>query len=201
MGLPRARPRRPLRGDQPLARRGGPLRRAQARSGALRLWPDGDPDRHAADDARPGPDRRAGQREPRPGVGRRGADRLVARRCPGCQWTASVCTGAGLYAAAGLLEGKKTTTHWGFRDNIRAMGVEVVADRVVWQGTRGAGVCAGIDTRLSPPRRAAPDPQRRRVPPRRDPSSSDLRRTSARGAQAAVGSRSGFQENAENVDR
>lgn len=30
---------------------------------------------------------------------------------PCCQWTASVCTGAGLYAAAGLLEGKKTTTH------------------------------------------------------------------------------------------
>jgi putative intracellular protease/amidase len=37
---------------------------------------------------------------------------------PGCQWTASVCTGAGLYAAAGLLQGKKTTTHWGFRDNL-----------------------------------------------------------------------------------
>jgi putative intracellular protease/amidase len=34
---------------------------------------------------------------------------------PGCQWTASVCTGASLYAAAGLLEGKKTTTHWVFR--------------------------------------------------------------------------------------
>ena len=34
---------------------------------------------------------------------------------PHCQWTASVCTGAGLYAAAGLLEGKTTTTtHWGF---------------------------------------------------------------------------------------
>ena len=33
---------------------------------------------------------------------------------PRCQWTASVCTGAGLYAAAGLLEGKKTTTHWAF---------------------------------------------------------------------------------------
>jgi putative intracellular protease/amidase len=48
---------------------------------------------------------------------------------PNCQWTASVCTGAGLYAAAGLLEGKKTTTHWGFRDNLKAMGVEVVADR------------------------------------------------------------------------
>jgi putative intracellular protease/amidase len=36
---------------------------------------------------------------------------------PKCQWTASVCTGAGLYAVAGLLEGKTTTTHWGFRDN------------------------------------------------------------------------------------
>jgi transcriptional regulator GlxA family with amidase domain len=70
---------------------------------------------------------------------------------PGCQWTASVCTGAGLYAAAGLLEGKKTTTHWGFRDNLRAMGVEVIGDRVVWQGTHisGAGVSAGIDMALS----------------------------------------------------
>jgi transcriptional regulator GlxA family with amidase domain len=70
---------------------------------------------------------------------------------PGCQWTASVCTGAGLYAAAGLLEGKTTTTHWGFRDNLRAMGVQVVADRVVWQGNHvsGAGVSAGIDMALS----------------------------------------------------
>lgn len=69
---------------------------------------------------------------------------------PGCAWTASVCTGAGLYAAAGLLEGKTTTTHWGFRDNLRAMGVEVVADRVVWQGNHisGAGVSAGIDMAL-----------------------------------------------------
>jgi transcriptional regulator GlxA family with amidase domain len=70
---------------------------------------------------------------------------------PGCRWTASVCTGAGLYAAAGLLEGKKTTTHWGFRDNLRAMGIEVVGDRVVWQGTHisGAGVSAGIDMALA----------------------------------------------------
>ena len=70
---------------------------------------------------------------------------------PGCEWTASVCTGAGLYAAAGLLEGKKTTTHWGFRDNLRAMGIEVVADRVVWEGNHvsGAGVSAGIDMALS----------------------------------------------------
>ena len=70
---------------------------------------------------------------------------------PECEWTASVCTGAGLYAAAGLLDGKQTTTHWGFRDNLKAMGVEVVPDRVVWQGTHisGAGVSAGIDMALS----------------------------------------------------
>jgi transcriptional regulator GlxA family with amidase domain len=70
---------------------------------------------------------------------------------PGCQWTASVCTGAGLYAAAGLLDGKTTTTHWGFRDNLRALGIDVVADRVVWQGNHisGAGVSAGIDMALT----------------------------------------------------
>jgi transcriptional regulator GlxA family with amidase domain len=75
----------------------------------------------------------------------------LRRAAPTCQWTASVCTGAGLYAAAGLLEGKKTTTHWGFRDNLKAMGVEVVTDRVVWQGNHisGAGVSAGIDMALA----------------------------------------------------
>lgn len=70
---------------------------------------------------------------------------------PGCEWTASVCTGASLYAAAGLLEGKATTTHWAFRDNVRAMGVEVVGDRIVWEGNHisGAGVSAGIDMALA----------------------------------------------------
>lgn len=70
---------------------------------------------------------------------------------PGCQWTVSVCTGAGLYAAAGLLEGKTTTTHWAFRDGLRAFGIEVSHDRVVWQGTHisGAGVSAGIDVALA----------------------------------------------------
>lgn len=75
----------------------------------------------------------------------------LAATAPKCQWTASVCTGAGLYAAAGLLQGKKTTTHWGFRDVVRAYGVEVVEERVVWQGNHisGAGVSAGIDMALA----------------------------------------------------
>jgi transcriptional regulator GlxA family with amidase domain len=70
---------------------------------------------------------------------------------PGCQWTASVCTGASLYAAAGLLEGKKTTTHWVFRDYVRSQGADVVPERVVWEGNHvsAAGVSAGIDMALS----------------------------------------------------
>jgi hypothetical protein len=42
-------------------------------------------------------------------------------------------------------------TYWTFRDNLRAMGIEVVADRVVWQGIHlsGAGVSAGLDIALS----------------------------------------------------
>jgi transcriptional regulator GlxA family with amidase domain len=70
---------------------------------------------------------------------------------PKCAWTASVCTGAGLYAVAGLLDGRSTTTHWGFRDYLKALGVTVVPDRVAWEGTHvsGAGVSAGIDMALS----------------------------------------------------
>jgi transcriptional regulator GlxA family with amidase domain len=75
----------------------------------------------------------------------------LRQAAPNCAWTASVCTGAGLYAVAGLLEGKSTTTHWAFRDYLKALGVKVVPDRVVWEGTHvsGAGVSAGIDVALS----------------------------------------------------
>ena len=75
----------------------------------------------------------------------------LSTAAPNCAWTASVCTGAGLYAAARLLEGKITTTHWAFRDYLKAMGVTVVPDRVVWQGSHisAAGVSAGIDMALT----------------------------------------------------
>jgi transcriptional regulator GlxA family with amidase domain len=81
---------------------------------------------------------------------RRLVDWLTAA-APNCRWTASVCTGAGLYAASGLLVDKTVTTHWGFRDPLRAMGVTVSPDRVVWDGRHisGAGVSAGIDMALA----------------------------------------------------
>src|SRR6476661_1603133 len=51
-----------------------------------------------------------------PADGERALVTWLREAAPGCQWTASVCTGASLYAAAGLLDGRKTATHWAFRD-------------------------------------------------------------------------------------
>jgi transcriptional regulator GlxA family with amidase domain len=70
---------------------------------------------------------------------------------PGATWLASACTGSGVYGAAGVLKGRRATTHWAFRENLRAMGVDVVAERVVIDGkfVTGAGVSAGIDMALT----------------------------------------------------
>ncbi|WP_354700933.1 Isonitrile hydratase [Paraconexibacter sp. AEG42_29] len=75
----------------------------------------------------------------------------VRQVTPTATWLASACTGAGVYAAAGVLDGRRATTHWGFRENLRAMGVDVVTQRVVFDGpfVTGAGVSAGIDMALA----------------------------------------------------
>jgi transcriptional regulator GlxA family with amidase domain len=92
-----------------------------------------------------------GSGNPLPVLGDRDLVEWLRTAAPNCAWTASVCTGAGLYAAAGLLEGKSTTTHWAFRDYLKAMGVRVAPDRVVSQGSHisAAGVSAGIDMALT----------------------------------------------------
>lgn len=66
------------------------------------------------------------------------------------RYVTSVCTGALILAAAGLLEGYQATTHWLSLDLLRHFGVEVRNERVVQDGNRitGAGVSAGIDFAL-----------------------------------------------------
>jgi transcriptional regulator GlxA family with amidase domain len=66
-------------------------------------------------------------------------------------WTTSVCTGSLLLAAAGLLEGKKATSHWTALDQLPAFGAEPTLERVVEQGKiiTAAGVSAGIDMALT----------------------------------------------------
>ena len=67
-------------------------------------------------------------------------------------WTTSVCTGALLLGAAGVLDGLRATTHWAYLDALAAYGAEPVADeRVVEQGkvVTSAGVSSGIDMALT----------------------------------------------------
>ncbi len=67
------------------------------------------------------------------------------------EWTTSVCTGSLVLAAAGLLEGRRATTHWLAFDELARLGAEPVHERVVFDGklVTGAGVSAGIDMALS----------------------------------------------------
>ena len=76
----------------------------------------------------------------------------------------SVCTGALVYAKAGLLDGRRATTHWSAIERPRAYGSVIVDDaaRYVDEGAvvTSAGVSAGIDmalhlvARLESPERA-----------------------------------------------
>ena len=60
-------------------------------------------------------------------------------------WTTSVCTGSLILAAAGLLKGKRATSHWLALEELRGLGVDAVPERVVFDGKHvtAAGVSAG----------------------------------------------------------
>jgi cyclohexyl-isocyanide hydratase len=66
------------------------------------------------------------------------------------RYVTSVCSGALLLGAAGLLRGYRATTHWMSLDMLHLFGATPVAERVVRDGNRvtGAGVTAGIDFSL-----------------------------------------------------
>ena len=67
------------------------------------------------------------------------------------KYTTSVCTGALVLGAAGVLDGLRATTHWAAYDHIRGYGATATEDRVVIEGkvVTGAGVSAGIDLALT----------------------------------------------------
>jgi transcriptional regulator GlxA family with amidase domain len=67
------------------------------------------------------------------------------------RWTTSVCTGALLLGAAGILEGRRATTHWMSHGRLSDYGATPVEARVVEDGKimTAAGVSAGIDLGLT----------------------------------------------------
>jgi len=68
----------------------------------------------------------------------------------GSTWTTSVCTGSLILAKAGLLTGKRATSHWTALEELRALGADPTEERVVVQGkvVTAAGVSSGIDMAL-----------------------------------------------------
>jgi putative intracellular protease/amidase len=75
------------------------------------------------------------------------------------EWTTSVCTGALLLGAAGILDGLEATTYWLELDTLRRFGATPTSRRVVEQGKviTAAGVSSGIDMALTLAARIAGD--------------------------------------------
>jgi cyclohexyl-isocyanide hydratase len=76
---------------------------------------------------------------------------FLRRQAGGARFVTSVCTGALVLGAAGLLRGKRATTHWASHDLLAAFGAIPTEGRVVRDGAimTGGGVTAGIDFALT----------------------------------------------------
>jgi putative intracellular protease/amidase len=75
------------------------------------------------------------------------------------QWTTSVCSGSLILGAAGLLRGRRATSHFTVLDDLRAYGAEPTLERVVFEPpiVTAAGVSSGIDMGLRLIQRIAGD--------------------------------------------
>lgn len=72
---------------------------------------------------------------------------FIKTKAANSKYITSVCTGSLLLGKAGLLQGKKATSHWTTLDLLTKFGATAVKKRVVWDGNivTGGGVTAGID--------------------------------------------------------
>lgn len=75
---------------------------------------------------------------------------FVRRQAERARYITSVCTGAFVLGAAGLLKGKRATTHWAYTDLLASAGATFEKSRVVWDGNvvTAGGVTSGIDFAL-----------------------------------------------------
>ena len=76
--------------------------------------------------------------------------RYVRTAAEDAAWIVSVCTGALILAAVGLLEGCEVTTHWAYTRFLKNLGARYVQKRWTINGkiANSAGVSAGIDIAL-----------------------------------------------------
>lgn len=75
----------------------------------------------------------------------------IGQQASKARWITSVCTGALLLGAAGLLKGRRATTHWRYHDLLSTFDAIPTRARVVQDGNliTGGGVTAGIDFTLA----------------------------------------------------
>jgi cyclohexyl-isocyanide hydratase len=76
---------------------------------------------------------------------------FVATQAGAAKWVTSVCTGAFILGAAGLLAGKRVSTHWGYTHLLANYGAVHEEARIVYDGNliTAGGVTSGIDFALS----------------------------------------------------
>jgi cyclohexyl-isocyanide hydratase len=76
---------------------------------------------------------------------------FIRRQAERARFVTSVCTGALVLGAAGLIRGKRATTHWAFHELLGELGAIPERARVVRDGTllTGGGITAGMDFALT----------------------------------------------------